>query len=150
MIISNFHSTNLNVVLCPSLSTSDRVNQVNEDTFKVHRRHILDYGASWKGFEEYIHRRWNQNPFLNIMFIAWEITEKPLNLTNSQSMSLILSNGLWFLILLLKTVSGSTMKPYLCCKWILNPISGVGEFQRPYIVTIFALQKKFCIAYFLP
>ncbi len=85
----------------------------------------------------------NQSLFQNIMLIAWKIREKPMKFDKfygmpikwlfsviSQARSTIFWNVLWFLILLHKTFSGSTMKTYFRCNEFLTPVREVGVFLK--------------------
>ena len=104
----------------------------------------------------------NKRPFQNTILLAWEITEKPLKFDKfygmtikwwfsviSQSKSMVFWNGLLFLILLLKTFSGSTMKPYFRCNEFLTPIRELGVFLKALCGHNFCTtEKKICMAYF--
>ena len=105
----------------------------------------------------------NKRPFQNTILLAWEITEKPLKFDKfygmtikwwfsviSQSKSMVFWNGLLFLILLLKTFSGSTMKPYFRCNEFLTPIRELGVFLKALCGHNFCTTEKiFCMGHFL-
>ena len=58
-------------------------------------------------------------------------------------------NGLWFLNLLLKTFSVSTMKPYFRCNDFLTPTREVGVFLKVLCGHNFCTTEIFfCMAYF--